>query len=231
MNFLKKAAEQFFFLLITSRISYILAYRRLTAMFIRTKLGPLWITLTTLISSLTIYLVYSQVFQIKDSNYYFTYLVLGIAIWSCIAGPLSNFAATFTRHKGKLLNTNLRPSFFIMEELYFSTLNSLLVAISSIVILLVFNIKVVATALLWLPLAFLVLILFTFNSGTLLAYMCSRFKDFSQALPLILQLTFITSPIMYPKGDLGGLANYLLLNPLYLVFEIVRSILTTQGKD
>ena len=64
MNFLKKAAEQFSFVDNKSYIIYFGLQKAYCNVY-RAKLGPLWITLTTLISSLTIYLVYSQVFKLR----------------------------------------------------------------------------------------------------------------------------------------------------------------------
>ena len=52
---------------------------------------------------------------------------------------------------------------------------------------------------------------------TLMALIGIFFRDFKQILPSILQISFLTSPIMFPAEVLGKIANLVYLNPLYTI--------------
>jgi lipopolysaccharide transport system permease protein len=76
-------------------------------------------------------------------------------------------------------------------------------------------------ACMWLPL--LNLGLFVFWTIGFMAILGSRFKDFSQLMPILLQLVFLISPILYRKEGLGKvefLANY---NIFYRILAPLRS--------
>lgn len=227
---MKKDLKQLIYLLVSSKLAFLLAYRRLTSIFVRTKLGFFWISISSLITSSLIFVVYSVVFKIEDSVEYFAYLVLGVAIWFGITFPLSNFANTFKTHKGKILNTTLKGSFFIVEEMAYSLYNAVLITSSSLLILVFIRpnylVNFIKSSIYIIPL----LILFLFSIGTILAYLSARFKDFIQIVPLIIQVTFVTSPIMFPKKGLGSIAEYLLFNPIYLIFDVIRSSIITPGE-
>ena len=49
-----------------------------------------------------------------------------------------------------------------------------------------------------------------------------RFRDIYQLVPILLQLTFLLSPILYMKENLGNLIWIVNLNPIYLVISQLR---------
>ena len=50
-----------------------------------------------------------------------------------------------------------------------------------------------------------------------MAMLGARFKDFSQLVPIIMQLTFLVSPILYQKEGLGKASLIADLNPFYRI--------------
>ena len=49
-----------------------------------------------------------------------------------------------------------------------------------------------------------------------------RYRDFYQLVPIVLQLVFLLSPILYRKANLGAMAWTANFNPLYHVLSPVR---------
>ena len=49
-----------------------------------------------------------------------------------------------------------------------------------------------------------------------------RYRDFYQLVPIVLQLVFLLSPILYRKENLGSMVWTANLNPLYRVLSPVR---------
>ena len=50
----------------------------------------------------------------------------------------------------------------------------------------------------------------------------ARYRDFYQLVPIVLQLAFLLSPILYRKDNLGAMAWTASFNPLYRVLNPVR---------
>jgi lipopolysaccharide transport system permease protein len=80
-----------------------------------------------------------------------------------------------------------------------------------------------AATFLWLPL--LNLALFSFWMIVLMAILGARFKDFAQLMPIVLQLLFLVSPILYKREGLGRLQFLADFNPFYQALAPVRDAL------
>ena len=58
-----------------------------------------------------------------------------------------------------------------------------------------------------------------------------RFRDIYQLVPILLQLTFLLSPILYMKENLGKLIWIVNLNPIYLVISQLRDSIIDGNLD
>ena len=72
----------------------------------------------------------------------------------------------------------------------------------------------------WLPI--LNLFLFLFWAPAIICLLGARYRDFYQLVPILLQLMFLLSPILYRKDNLGSMAWTANFNPLYQVLSMVR---------
>ena len=77
----------------------------------------------------------------------------------------------------------------------------------------------------WLPL--LNMFLFLFWLPMIVCLLGARYRDFYQLVPIVLQLVFLLSPILYRKDNLAGMAWTANLNPLYQILNPVRHSLMT----
>jgi len=79
----------------------------------------------------------------------------------------------------------------------------------------------------WLPL--INLMLFIYWVPVLVCLLGSRYRDVYQLVPIVLQLVFLLSPILYQKKNLGALAWTADLNPVYRVLSPLRHALIAGG--
>ena len=75
----------------------------------------------------------------------------------------------------------------------------------------------------WLPL--LNLSLFIYWLPVIVCLLGARFRDVYQLVPIVLQLVFLLSPILYQKTNLGAMAWTADLNPLYRILSPLRHTL------
>ena len=72
----------------------------------------------------------------------------------------------------------------------------------------------------WLP--FLNLFIFIYWFPLVVCLISVRFTDIAQLVPIVLQLVFLTSPILYRKESLGSLGWITNLNFVYQVLDPLR---------
>ena len=198
------------------------ATSRTRARFARTFLGSFWLGLSNLLSIAALALVYGTVFKVQDFNTYVVYLGTGLVVWNGISAAIGSAPNLFESNHTHVHNTNLNPIFYVLEELAFQ-LQTFLQSFGLVVIALSwFQHSLLVNLLLygWLPL--LNLFLFLFWAPAIVCLLGARYRDFYQLVPIVLQLVFLLSPILYRKDNLGAMAWTANLNPLYRVLSPVR---------
>ena len=198
------------------------ATSRTRARFARTFLGSFWLGLSNLLSIAALALVYGTVFKVQDFNTYVVYLGTGLVVWNGISAAIGSAPNLFESNHTHVHNTNLNPIFYVLEEWAFQ-LQTFLQSFGLVVIALSwFQHSLLLNLLLygWLPL--LNLFLFLFWAPAIICLLGARYRDFYQLVPIVLQLVFLLSPILYRKDNLGAMAWTANLNPLYRVLSPVR---------
>jgi lipopolysaccharide transport system permease protein len=197
------------------RVWWFTATARTAARFARTKLGSLWLGVTNLLTIAALALVYGTVFRVEDFRHYTVYLGVGLVFWNCLAGAIGAAPSLFEVHRNSINNINLPPLFYVLEEWAFqlqTVSQSVLIVFAGLsffeprLFLHLFTAALpslinFSVFLLWLPL--------------LVCLVGARFKDFYQLVPIILQLVFLLSPILYLKKNLGQFQWIARFNPLY----------------
>ena len=203
------------------------ATSRTRARFARTFLGSFWLGLSNLLSIAALALVYGTVFKVQDFSTYVVYLGTGLVVWNGISSAISSAPNLFESNHSHIHNTNLNPVFYLLEEWAFQ-LQTFLQSFGLVVIVLswfqhdlLLNLLVYG----WLPL--INLFLFLFWAPTIICLLGARYRDFYQLVPIVLQLMFLLSPILYRKDNLGSMAWTANFNPLYRVLSPVRHTLMT----
>jgi len=201
------------------------ATARTRARFARTALGSFWLGLSNLFSIAALALVYGTVFKVQDFPRYVVYLGTGLVIWNAIAAALSAAPILFEYNAGHLKNTNLNPIFYTLEEWAFQvqsfaqSFGLVLVVLSFYQPTLLLNLLSVGL----LPL--LNIVLFLYWLPLLLCLSGARFRDLFQLVPIIIQLVFLLSPILYEKESLGTMAWTADYNVLYRILSPLRHAL------
>jgi len=209
------------------RVWWFTATARTTARFVRTKLGSLWLGLTTMLTIAALTFVYGTVFKVDAFQDYAVYLGVGLVLWNAVAGAIGSSPRLFEQNRSSLNNINLPPLFYVLEEWAFQ-LQTLFQSVLVVLLCLSFFqprllLHVLSVGLL----GFLNLGLYLFWVPLLVCLLGARYKDFYQLVPVALQLVFLLSPILYMKSSLGAYAWLAYLNPIYPVVSLLRDPLIT----
>jgi lipopolysaccharide transport system permease protein len=207
----------------TFRAWWYSASLRTHARFQRTLLGSSWLGISNLLSVLVLAFVYGVLLKVPNPRHYFLYVAVGLTVWQFISTIISTSPTLLRDHKEKLLNTTTHPIFYFLEEWAFQIQTFIQAWAIVIVILAAF----IHPSLLWqgvFQAALPILNLFLFCIGLQIFFALAGllFQDLYQVVPMLLQLTFLSSPVLFSKVNLGEhqwLANW---NPLFLILAPVR---------
>ena len=207
------------------RVWWFTATSRTRARFARTILGSFWLGLSNLLSIAVLALVYGTVFKVSDFRSYVVYLGIGLVLWNSIASAISSAPNLFEHNSRHLHNTNINPVFYPLEEWSFQIqtfAQSLLLVLLSLSLL---SPSLIPNFFLFGILPLLNLILFLFWLPLIVCLLGARYRDVYQLVPIVLQLVFLLSPILYEKKNLGPLSWTAEINPLYLLISPFRHAL------
>ena len=209
------------------RVWWFTATARTKARFVRTTFGSFWLGLSNLFSIAALAFVYGAVFKVKDFNEYVIYLGIGLVVWNTIASAVSSAPNLFENNQAHVHNTNLNPVFYTLEEWAFQLQTFVQSFLLVILALSFFQADLLVNLLLygWLPLLNLFLFLYWFP--VFICLLGARYRDLYQLVPIVLQLVFLLSPILYKKDSLGSLVWTANLNPIYRILGQVRYSLMT----
>ena len=202
----------------------------LISRFSRSKLGGLWIILNPLSQVLIYALILSNVLRAKlpgiDSQYaYAIYLMAGLLGWTLFNEIVSRCLNIFIEY-GNLIKKMSFPRVTLPAIAIGScVINNLFLFISMLGIFALlghqFNM-----AMLWLVPLTLVVIVFSLGIGLILGVMNVFLRDIGQVIPIILQMLFWFTPIVYPVTIIPeAYRHWLNLNPMYPISDAYQQIL------
>ena len=206
----------------TRRAWWYTATSRSRARFVKTALGSFWVGFSNLLSIGTLGIVYGTVFKVDDFKAYFIYLGVGLVIWNAISSSISNAPNLFAHNSSNIKNMNLKPLFYTLEEWSFQ-MQTFIQSFSLVFFIFIFlQTSLIVNLFLYSWLPFLNLFVFIYWFPILVCLISIRFSDIAQLVPIILQLVFLTSPILYRKESLGDLSWITNLNFIYHILDHIR---------
>ena len=219
---LKMLLSSFKFAFKTRKAWWFTASSRSRARFARTTLGSFWLGFSNLLSIGTLGIVYGTVFSVEDFKSYFIYLGIGLVIWNTISSAISNSPNLFSYNSSNIKNMNLKPLFYTLEEWSFQLQTFLQSFLLVFLVFLFLQSDLIINVLLysWLPLLNLFIFIYWFPA--IVCLISVRFTDIAQLVPIVLQLVFLTSPILYRKESLGSLEWITKLNFIYQILDPLR---------
>ena len=214
--------DNFKFAFKTRKAWWYTATSRSRARFARTTLGSFWLGFSNLLSIATLGIVYGTVFSVEDFKSYFIYLGFGLVVWNTISASIANSPNLFAHNSSNIKNMNLKPIFYTLEEWSFQLQTFIQSFILVFFVFLFFKFILISNLLLyaWLPL--LNLFIFIYWFPVVICLISVRFTDVSQLVPIVLQLVFLTSPILYRKESLGSLGWITNFNFIYQILDPLR---------
>jgi ABC-type polysaccharide/polyol phosphate export permease len=206
-----------------------LAWNDIKLRYRRTTLGPLWITLGLGATVLSVGILYGALFG-NELTEYIPYFTIGLVAWTFLASAINDGCTVFLG-AAALIRAIPVP---LVVHVYRMLARQLLVLAHNFLLIvglwLILRWPLDANVLLLMPgLALNVIV--ALGLALFFGIVAARFRDVQLIVSMLLQLVFLTTPIMWqPKGLKGSAMSYVAdFNPVYHLIEIIRRPLLNQA--
>lgn len=206
---------------------YLFTRRDIVSFYKQTVLGPLWIFIQPIFTTLIFVLVFGQIAKLStDGAPQIVFYMCGVTFWNYFSDCL-NKTSTIFRDNANLFGKVYFPRVITPVSIVLANLVRLVVQL--LLFLFVWGWCVVTDSVspnLWillLPFTIMTLALLSLSFGMLFSALTTKYRDMVFVLQFGVQLLMYASPVIYPASQMPtGISSVLSWNPLVPLFEVTR---------
>jgi ABC-type polysaccharide/polyol phosphate export permease len=184
-------------------------------------LGPLWLTISTLVMVVAIGVIYGRLFH-ADIATYLPYVALGLIVWQTFSSIIIEGCEIFLRERSVIQQVPIPFSI----HAYRNVCRNFIVLAHNLVIVPI-GLFFFAVPIDWHVLEIIPgLLLLAINGvwiSILLGLISARFRDVPPIVGSFLQVLFFVTPIFWPVEMLGNWQSIAALSPLFATIDVVRA--------
>lgn len=213
-------------------------YRDLIALFVRrdfvstykqTILGPIWLFIQPLFSTLIFFIVFNQIAKIPTDNIDpILFYLSGITLWNYFSDCLNKTSNTFVANAG-IFGKVYFPRLATPLSIVISNLIKLGIQILLFVVIMMYQIGFKGAVvninlhILILPYLIILMAVMGLGLGIIFSALTTKYRDLSFLLTFGIQLLMYATPIIYPLSFTEGKLHKLIsINPLTPIIESFR---------
>jgi lipopolysaccharide transport system permease protein len=204
------------------------------ARFARSMLGALWMVIHPFVNAAIFALVLSEVVRARlpgmgsDATAYALYVSAGMLAWSLFAEVVTRCLTVFIEN-GSVLKKLYFPRICLPLIVSGTALLNNLLMFGAIVLIFTALGRPPLPAVAWIPLLMVVPLALGLGVGLLLGVLNVFVRDVGQVVPVLLQLGFWFTPILYPPSMLPAFVRPLLqVNPMTPVVQAYQGAMLLQ---
>jgi ABC-2 type transport system permease protein len=187
----------------------------------RSAIGVAWTLLNPILTMGVLSFAFSHVFRLSVRSYP-VYVLTGLICWNFFSQATTHAMNTMVWGSGLLKRVYLPRAIFTVASIANGTLNLALALIPLAAIMVVLR-HPVSPALLFVPVAVVLLMLFALGIALLVSAFAALWVDVVEMYGVILQMWFFLTPVMYPEAILPpGFRRLLELNPMVHLLRLFR---------
>lgn len=198
-----------------------LTFRDIKTRYKRSILGVAWTMINPLITTLILYIIFSQIFETNIPNFAI-YLLSGLLLWNFFAQSSVAAMRDLVWNSSLLQRVSIPKSVFALAAVGTGLVN-LLLAFIPLFLVLAFSGAKFTYSMFFVPVSLLIASLFTLGIGLGLSALAVFFTDIVDMYNILLLAWMYLTPIFYPIEILAPKFHWLIYsNPMYYILETFR---------
>ncbi len=215
---------------------YMFVKRYYATMYKQTVLGPFWVVLNPLLTSLMFAVVFGNIANFSTGEVPgFVFYLAGNTLWILFSFNLTTIASTFTTNRdifGKVYFPRMTMPISVIISGF---INYIVQFCVFLVVYLIYLFSGSAMSpsiyLLFVPLIIFLVVILGTGVGLIVTALTTRYKDLHMLVGFAVQLWMFLTPIIYPISAVDGLAKTaIMLNPMSSLSEAFRFAFTGVGE-
>lgn len=214
-------------------ILFRLVAQQLILRYRRTALGFLWTLINPLMMMSVMALVFSQLFKV-DLKTFAIALFAGMIPWNFFSSVVGQSTTAYINNEGLIKKIYIPKIIFPLSIACGLLIDAALSFLALFIIILIFG-GTTSWALLFLPVSFLLLFIFSFGAALITSIATVFFRDLQHIVLIFLQGLFFLTPVLYKSNSLSGKVAWLVdanpVTPFIALFKVplAESALPTGG--
>jgi len=210
-------------------LAFSFAKRDLYERYVGTGLGKFWFVLSPLVMIFIYSVIFSDFMKMKmnivDNSYaYSIYLIPGLLAWTAFSNTIMRLNTSFFEKSSLIKKINV-PMYTFQLAMVLSELFTFIISIILAVIFLLIINQPITLVFLWIIPLMLLQTIFAYGIGTIFSLFTPFFKDMKEIAPIIIQLWFWMTPIIYLSDMIKEKYPFLLkYNPFYYFVKQYQDI-------
>ena len=202
-----------------------LVSQQLVLRYRRTMLGYLWTLINPLLMMSIMSVVFSTLFK-ADLKEFTIFLFAGMIPWNFLNAFVSQSTTSFIGNESLIKKIYLPKAIFPLSISIALLVDSLLSFVALFIILIILG-SSISWALLFIPVAYLLLFFFAAGIGLIVSVATVFIRDLQYLISIVMQALFFLTPIFYRSESLAGKVKWLIeLNPIVPFIDLFRWPLT-----
>jgi ABC transporter integral membrane subunit len=213
-----------------NQVKYIELLRQLVLKDIKLKyrrsyLGYIWSILNPLLMMIVLTVVFSNLFKFDIPNFS-AYLLTGQLIFGFVSEATSS-SVTAIVHNASLIKKTYVPKYIFVLSKITSSLVNMLFAMIALILVMIFTQVEITLNVLWVPIIFLELYIFSLGLGLILSASTVFFRDIQYLWGVFTSIWMYLTPIIYPVSIISQEYRwwYDNLNPMVNYVEQFRDVI------
>lgn len=195
--------------------------QELTVKYKRSVLGFFWSLLSPLATMIIGSFVFGSImrFDLKD---FVVFLYAAMLPWNFFTISVDFCGVSILNNEGFIKKIYIPKIIFPLSTVCAQFINMIFSMVAMFIIMLFLGAKI-TPALLFLPVSFIILILFTFGASLITATATVYFRDTRYLVSVAMTAWFYITPILYPISSMPeNLQPIFMLNPTYYIIDMFR---------
>jgi len=221
-----------------SALKSIYGYRHLHSALVRkefllnyqqTILGPFWILLQPILTTITYYIIFSRIAKISTDNIPpILFYLPGIITWSyffdCLNSTMYTFMQNATLFSKAYFPRLIVPLSNVVSHTIRMSVQLVLFIIIYVIYFFIYHSVHISPAIILLPYLIILTAAFSLGAGLLISVLTARYRDLDYALQFLLRLFMFATPVVYPASIIPTQYKFLFwINPLTPIIETFRA--------
>lgn len=209
--------------------SFLFAKREFKERYVGTSLGQFWYLLSPLVMIFIYTVIFSDFMKMKlniiDNSYsYSIYLISGLFAWTSFSTIIMRLNTIFFEKAHLIKKVNI-PIYTFMISVILSEFFLFSISMVLAIIFLIIVSQPVTLTFLWLIPIMVIQTIFALGLGVIFALFTPFFKDLKEVIPILTQLWFWATPIIYLSDMIANRYPFILkYNPFYHFVKLYQNI-------